>query len=268
MSFLAYLLDEIGEDVNSPSYLRGLPERRVFPPGSLKQSIARAPHRWAVVVEYKRRSPGATIPELPERTVSEFAHITAGAGASGLSCVATRPHFDGAVTDVLALSRASRLPILFKDFVIDERQIEAASRAGASAVLLIARLETERRLDTPLSVLSDAAHRAGLEVLLELHAPEELMVAETVNADMFGVNLRDLDGLRFEPEIAARTVREGYRRRPLLGLSGVDGPRAARAWRALGVDGILVGSGFARARQPAHFLSAILESGEGTEERR
>ncbi|MCL4308863.1 MAG: hypothetical protein M1126_05865 [Candidatus Thermoplasmatota archaeon] len=265
MTFLASILDAVRAEVRSPTYLRGLPERAVFPPASLRERLASAPYRWAVMVEYKRRSPGARAPNLPERTVDEFARLASRGGAAALSCLATRPGFDGSVLDVHALVRSTCLPVLFKDFVIDERQIEAASRAGASAVLLIARLETEERLDRPLAELADAAHRSGLEVLLEFHAPEELKVAGRVDADMYGVNLRDLDGLGFEPEVVARTVREAPRGRPLLGLSGVERASDARAWRARGVDGILVGSGFARAEDPAAFLREVVRVGEDTE---
>ena len=261
MTFLGSIVDEVRKEVRAPEYLRGLGELPVLPPASLRERVARAPGRWAVMVEYKRRSPGAANQNLPERSIDEFAGLAARGGATGLSCLATRAGFGGSVADVRALCRSTRLPVLFKDFVIDERQIEAASRAGASAVLLIARLETEGWLDRPIGELAEAAHRLGLEVLLELHAPEELKAAGPVDADMYGVNLRDLGGLGFEPEIAARTVADIPRGRPLLGLSGVTSADDARAWRARGVDGILVGTGFARAPDPVAFLSEIARIG-------
>ncbi|EQD42896.1 indoleglycerol phosphate synthase, partial [mine drainage metagenome] len=79
-----------------------------------------------------------------------------------------------------------------------------------------------------------------------------------VPADVFAVNVRDLDSLELRRDVAAETIRAVADRRPLLGMSGVDGPRAARAFWDLGVDAILVGSAVARARDPAAFVRALV----------
>lgn len=261
MSFLDRILPLVRAEIADPAYLASLPARG-RPRPSLARAIASAPNRWAILIEHKRRSPGAREPQLPERPLAEFLRFGAPGRVEGLSCLATRAEFDGSPQDVRVLARATALPVLFKDFVIDPRQIEAADRAGASAVLLIARLETEGRLDQPLASLAEEAHRRGLEVLLEFHAPEELKLVETVPADVWGVNVRDLDALAFRPNVAEATVRALPHDRPVLGLSGVEGPVEARRWRAWGTEGVLVGSAFARAAEPDRFLAAIRAAGE------
>jgi indole-3-glycerol phosphate synthase len=94
-------------------------------------------------------------------------------------------------------------------------------------------------------------------VLLEFHGRSELSRAAVVGADMFVVNVRDLDTLRMEPEVAEETLRAAANLRPLLGLSGVGSPEHARRFWNLGVDGILVGSAVARSTAPAAFLSTL-----------
>jgi indole-3-glycerol phosphate synthase len=177
------------------------------------------------------------------------------------SCLATEPRFEGSPADVADLVALTDLPVLFKDFVVDPRQLDAAAEAGASAILLIARLETHGGLATPLADLADGAHARGLEVLLEFHDKSELRQVGNVAADVFGVNVRDLDTLRMEPEVAAATIRAAGRLRPLLGLSGVrDRSDALRFWE-LGVDGILVGSAAARASDLPQFLRTLHRTG-------
>jgi len=210
-------------------------------------------------VEFKRVSPGQLDPVLPARSVREFLAATSPARVAAYSCLATAPQFRGSPDDVAELASSTDRPVLFKDFVVDERQIDAAVRAGAGAVLLIARLATGGLLDVPLSSLADAAHRRGLEVLLEFHSRTELSCAADVVADVYGVNARDLDTLSLDPLTSERTLSEARKRglRPLLGLSGVEQPSDARRFWEAGADGILVGSSVARSTDPAAFLSTL-----------
>ncbi len=265
MGFIEEVVRAVREEVARPTYLAQLP---AVPPAarpSLRAAVERDAARGAVLVEYKRVSPGRTDPRLPSRSVPEFVESMRGAGVTGYSCLATRSRFDGSPADVAALARSSGRPLLFKDFVVDPRQVEAARRAGASAVLLIARLAREGHLDRSLAELSRAAHDAGLEVLLEFHGKAELSEAAGVAAEMYGVNVRDLDTLRLERETAETTIAAARDRgfRPLLGLSGVEGPEdAGRFWRA-GVDGILVGTAVARAPDPGAFLDTLRATRSG-----
>lgn len=257
MGFLADLLPRVKAQVADSGYLDGLPESPLRRAPSLREAIGRAADRWAVLVERKHESPGVSEPALPDVPLDRFVEQAREGGADGLSCLATTPAFHGSPLEVSELVRVSNLPVLFKDFVIDPLQVEAAYRAGASAILLIARLESGGFLEIPTRELAMTARARGLEVLLEVHDPDEWPVADDVAVDIFGVNLRDLDTLRFEPEVAEDTFRTAAAHRPLLGLSGVSTPEEARRYRQWGADGLLVGTGFARASHPASFLRSL-----------
>jgi indole-3-glycerol phosphate synthase len=259
MTFLKGMLDANRAAVWDPAYLSGLPDAPPRTAPSLRSAIEAHAENGALLVEYKRVSPGQHERRLPPRTISQFARITDSTDVAGLSCVAAGPEFDGSPWDVLDLARATSRPILFKDFITEDRQLDAARQTGASAILLIARLGRASPFRVPLADLADGAHRRGLEVLLEFHAEAELSVANGVAADMFGVNVRDLDSLQLDRPTAERTLaraRDGGLR-PLLGLSGVEGPAEARRFWEAGVDGLLVGTAVARTGRPVDFLASL-----------
>lgn len=257
MGFLANLLPQVRAQIDDPAYLQGLPEAPTHRAPSLREAVTRARAGWAVLVERKHESPGAAESTLPVPPLAKFVKQALEGGADGLSCLATAPEFRGSPREVAELVRGSDLPVLFKDFVIDPIQVEAAFRSGASAILLIARLESGGFLDIPLRELALASRARGLEVLLEVHGQDEWTIAEDMAVDLFGVNLRDLDTLRFRPEAAEETFRLAGAHHPLLGLSGVSSPAEAERYRLWGADGLLVGTGFARARDPGAFLRAL-----------
>jgi indole-3-glycerol phosphate synthase len=263
MDFLRKMVEATGAVVGRPDYLEGLPTANARRAPSLRAAVLRGSTRGALLAEYKRRSPGAGRPELPARRIAGFMRDTTSAEVEAYSCLASRPEFDGSPVDVAEVAAATDRPTLFKDFVIDPVQIEAAARAGASAVLLIARLETEGLLRHPLRALAETAHARGLEVLLEWHRRAELRQTEGVPADVYGVNVRDLDSLEFHRPEAEETIRAAQDHRPLIGMSGVEGPEEARRFWDAGVDGILVGSALARAPDPRAFLTGLRRTAGG-----
>jgi indole-3-glycerol phosphate synthase len=261
MGFLDEVVHGTRAAIGRADYFVGLPDPRARPTSpSLRRAVEGAGAGGALLVEYKRVSPGSSAPELPERSPEEFVDATRSAPIAGYSCIATVPRFRGSPLDVARVVAATPRPVLFKDFVVDRIQLDAAVRTGASAVLLIARLELEGRLGSPLAELASEAHARGLEVLLEFHDRSELSRAADVRADMYGVNVRDLDTLRMEPAVADDTLRAAQELRPLLGLSGVASTDDARRFWDGGVDGILVGSAVARAADPVALLRSLSRS--------
>lgn len=258
-AFLGEVLPAVRSELESGTYDEGVPAIRAHRPPSLRAAIEANRDRGALLVEYKRLSPGARQALPTPRTVTEFVRRTGDAPVAGFSCLATAHGFDGSPARVAELAAATPKPVLFKEFVIDPVQVRVAARAGAAAVLLIARLETEGHLRVPLRELADTAHEEGLEVLLELHSPAELSRSPGVRADVFGVNTRDLGTLEFDRATAQDTLRQAAAAglRPLLGLSGVESASDAGAfWRA-GCDGLLVGSAVARSDDPEAFLRSL-----------
>ena len=257
MGFLSEIVEETRRALRDPAYWEGLDPGPGRPGPSLRRAIERDRSRGAVIVEYKRVSPGSADPELPVRSVPEFVRAVADAHPTGFSGLASIPRFRGRPADVALLRRESDLPVLFKEFVIDPVQLDAAVRAGASAVLLIARLAEGDGGAVPIGPLAEAAHERGLEVLLEFHARAELNRAKDVAADVYGVNVRDLDTLRLDRATAEATLAAAQDLRPLVGLSGVEGPAEAHRFFDLGADGILVGSSAARAADPSAFVRSL-----------
>ena len=259
MGFLSTIVEGTRQSIARAEYGSGIPAARPRPTTSLNEAIRRDRGRGALLVEYKRISPGQPDPILPERSVAGFVEATRDAPVTAFSCIATEPVFHGSPRDVAELARAVDRPVLFKDFVIDPRQVDVAARTGASAVLLIARLESEGHLATPLASLADAAHRAGLEVVLEFHHRSELSRAAEVAADVYGVNSRNLDSLTIDRPTAMHALREASDRglRPLLGLSGIDSPHDAKLLWDAGADGLLVGTSVARSENPSRFLRSL-----------
>jgi indole-3-glycerol phosphate synthase len=231
---------------------------------SLRDAILSSSPR-SLMVEYKRAAPGSPGHPLPQYRIDEFLYRLRGAPVVALSCLTAAPHFRGSPSDLRELTRNDPRPVLFKDFVIDPRQVDCAARSGASAILLLASFP-RAGIEVPLTALSERARTLGLEVLLELHAPDELDWVDRVPADLIGVNVRNLDTLEIDRATASATLEELAGHHPVIGLSGVTGPESAEWFWRRGADAILVGSGVARSEDPLRFLASLRGNREGPRE--
>ena len=155
------------------------------------------------------------------------------------------------------------LPILYKNFVIDEAQLYAATLCGASAVLLIAACLTKARCKQ----LLDQAHALGLEVLLEMHSEQELAYAE-LQPDLCGINNRNLGSFVTDVENSFRLAERlrsacgcgtATNSAPVLvSESGISAPETVRALRAAGFRGFLIGENFMKTPAPGQALSDFI----------
>jgi indole-3-glycerol phosphate synthase len=183
------------------------------------------------------------------------------AGASMVSVLCDGPFFDGGWSDLsrarAALDAAgSRVPLLAKEFVLDEVQLDRARAAGADAVLLIARIVDARQL----AELHAAARARGLWPMVEVVDEEELAAALAAGARIVGVNARDLDTLVMDAPRAARVlskIPEGCVR---VHLSGIKGPADLRAVAAGPADAVLVGEVLMREADPEPTLQALVDA--------
>lgn len=196
----------------------------------------------AVVAEIKPRSPseGVLLREPVQRVLAE---LTAG-GAAAFSILTDSDFFDGSIENMRLAAHSGR-PVLMKDFIVDERQIDCAAHHGASAVLLIERILEPRRREQ----LVDHAHRRGLYVLLEIHDANDWATAKSSAADVIGVNSRDLDSLELDPmrqiQVIRRVVAAG---RVTMALSGVGNRIDRRQAQEAGAVAVLIGSALMRHR--------------------
>jgi len=210
---------------------------------SLKQSIL-DPAKTGIIAEFKRRSPSKGLIN-GEAMVAEVTSGYALAGASGLSILTESVYFGGADED-LRNARFNELPILRKDFIMDEYQVVEAKALGADVILLIAAcLEPAR-----VKLLASLAHSLGLEVLLELHDEAEL---DHMNAytDIVGINNRNLRTFEVDMDKSIMMAEKIGKAAIRVAESGISGPEDVIRFREYGFEGFLIGERFMRENDPA-----------------
>jgi indole-3-glycerol phosphate synthase len=207
----------------------------------------------AVIAEFKRRSPSAgTLREAAD--LEEIVRAYERGGASALSVLTEQPNFGGSLDDLSAARDLCELPVLRKDFIVDEYQLIEARAAGADAVLLIvAALET-----AALAQLHDAAGALGLDVLVEVHDRDELDRALGVGARLVGINNRDLRDFSVDVRrttLLRAAIPDGI---AVVSESGIADASQLRSLEQEGVDAVLIGESLMRATDPAQALRELI----------
>jgi indole-3-glycerol phosphate synthase len=205
-----------------------------------------------VIAEVKRRSPssGTIRDDLdPGERASRYGRH----GAAAISVLTDGPFFGGSVDDLRTAAAQAGVPVIRKDFILDELQILEARAAGAAAVLLIVRALEETRLEALLA----CAEEHGLDALVEVHTPAELERALAVGARILGINSRDLDSFIIDTAAAWRIVQAVPADRIAVAESGMacvpDVERAAEA----GADAVLIGTALSAASDPDRLLAGL-----------
>jgi len=217
-------------------------------------SFARALRRAtvAVIAEVKRRSPSAgSIRE--DLDPADRAERYARHGAAAISVLTDGPFFGGSLADLRAATARTAVPVLRKDFILDELQIVEARACGASAVLLIVRALEQARLRTLLG----AARDAGLDALVEVHTAGEVERALAAGASILGVNSRDLDTFRIDTAGAWAILRTLPKSCLAVAESGMASVQDVEAAAAAGADAILVGTALSAAADPDRLLAQL-----------
>lgn len=206
-----------------------------------------------IIAEFKRKSPSkGWIKEEGNASVIPLAYQQN--GASALSILADEKYFGGS-PEFISKARESgvTLPILYKEFVVDEYQLYLALLCGASAVLLIA---AELSLEE-CRALIDRAHALGLEVLLEMHSEKELEYAG-LEPDMCGINNRNLGTFVTDVENSFRLADKLPATAVKVSESGIGRPETVTALRQCGFRGFLMGERFMKEPDPGQALGQFL----------
>lgn len=227
------------------------PQSRSTSPPAFRDAL-RAPG-LSVIAEIKRRSPSKGF-IAPDLDAANTTRAYARGGAASISCLTDRTFFGAQAGDLEAACTSGR-PVLRKDFIIDEVQIDESAALGASAILLIVRI-----LEAPrLKALLDHATSLGLDALVEVHNEGEIESAVAAGALTIGVNNRDLGTLVVDPGLALRL-------RPLIPTgvlsvaeSGVRTRADMEAIENAGFDAVLIGETLARSEDPAATLRDLLD---------
>lgn len=218
---------------------------------SMSRSLASSP--YGIIAEFKRKSPSKGWIHEDARPMDVVPMYAAG-GASALSILTDNKYFGGTLDFIPQVRQAVDIPILRKEFIIDEYQLFEARLVGADAVLLIA---ADLSKDQCRS-LTRTAHDLKLEVLLEMHSEEELEYLDC-EPDMAGINNRNLgtfhtdvaNSFRLAEKIATEAVK--------VSESGISNPDTVRQLRAAGFRGFLMGECFMKEKDPGLALKQFIE---------
>ena len=199
-----------------------------------------------IIAEFKRRSPSAgTI--RSDLSATDVATRYERGGACAISVLTDEQYFGGSILDLGAIRASTALPLLRKDFIIDEIQIYEAAAVGADAVLLIAAALDDGAL---AKLRATAEDELGLDAVVEVHTSEELRRAVMTGARIIGVNNRDLRTFRTSLETSERLIAEAPRDRIMISESGLQGAEILRHLQTLGFRGFLIGEALMRAPDP------------------
>ena len=207
-----------------------------------------------IIAEHKRRSPSKSIMNQ-KLNVQDVAKGYQSAGACGMSVLTDSKYFGGSLDDLL-LSRAScSLPILRKEFVIDEYQIIEAKAFGADAILLIAAILSESEIEQ----FSKVAKSLNLDVLLEIHNYLELQKSILPNIDMIGVNNRNLKTFEVSLETSKILSEQIPNEFVKVSESGISSISSIKELQPYGYKGFLIGENFMKTDNPGESAAKFIK---------
>ena len=221
-------------------------------PASMRQALMTSDS--GIIAEFKRKSPSkGWIKE--EGKAEEIPLSYQQNGAAALSILTDQHYFGGEDEFIVKARKAGvTIPVLYKNFVIDEYQLFQARLCGASAALLIAACLSKKEC----AMLMTRAHELGLEVLLEMHSEPELEYAET-GADMCGINNRNLGTFITNVENSYRLAELLPKDACKVSESGISNPQTVKELRQAGFNGFLIGENFMKTPNPGKALNEFIE---------
>jgi indole-3-glycerol phosphate synthase len=215
-------------------------------PISLKKAILKSKNA-PVITEIKAASPSAGVIRKNVKA-AELARAMEKGGAVGISVLTEPTHFQGSLHSLAEARKAVKLPILMKDIILSPVQVEAASKVGANAILLIQTLFDREQCECNIKEMITEAHSRNLEVLLETHNEDEFRFAVETDADLVGINNRDLGTLKVDLNVTKRILENNdAKRKIVVSESGVNTLADLRFLRACGANAVLIGSAIMRA---------------------
>lgn len=207
-----------------------------FAVSSSSQSFKEALHDMAIIAEVKYATPvegNLGITQKPAELAAEYEAM----GAAAISCLTEPQFFAGSMNYLCEIRSACSLPILMKDFIVDERQIHTGKTMGADAFLLI----TEMLSDEEIGRLYSYGKELGMDCLVEIHSLQGLNKAIRIGADIVGVNVRDLATLKVIPERHEEMVGELPEAAVKVAESGISSAGRLQELKDMGYDAALIG---------------------------
>ncbi|RDY58150.1 indole-3-glycerol phosphate synthase TrpC [Flagellimonas nanhaiensis] len=210
-----------------------------------------------IIAEHKRRSPSKSVINQ-DLNVQDVAKGYESAGVCGMSVLTDGKYFGGSLDDLLLARASANIPLLRKEFIIDEYQILEARAHGADVILLIAAILNR----TEIKVLSETAKSLGLDVLLEVHNEEELQKSIMPSLDMLGVNNRNLKTFEVSLETSKNLSEKIPNDFVKVSESGISTVEAIKELQPYGYQGFLIGENFMKTNDPGkhakEFISQLV----------
>jgi indole-3-glycerol phosphate synthase len=207
----------------------------------------------SLIAEMKRSSPSRG-PIRPGASVTEVVRAYQEAGARAVSVLTEGEYFGGSLDDLVEARGACDLPLLRKDFMVDEYQLLEARAAGADGVLLIVAALSTDDLGHLMAVASDL----GMDTLVEVHDEEEVETAVEAGAEVLGINNRNLHSLEVDLETTFRLLADVPAGTVVVAESGISQREDVERLEQAGVDAILVGETLMRADDPVDAARELL----------
>ncbi|MFC0772696.1 indole-3-glycerol phosphate synthase TrpC [Terrimonas alba] len=222
---------------------------------SLKQSLL-AEGSTGIIAEFKRKSPSKGWFKTKELEVEKVVTWYNNKGAAGISVLTDDVFFGGDLDDLIQTKVVTDIPVLRKDFIIDEWQIAEAKAFGADVILLIAACLTPGEVKQ----LATFTKSIGLETLLEIHNEEELEhICDEV--DLVGVNNRNLKTFEVDINTSLQLIDKIPKDKPAVAESGISSAKTLATLRQAGFKGFLIGETFMKEAEPgkafAEFVAAL-----------
>ncbi len=264
MTVLDEIVAGVREDVAAREALTPLAEvkaaARAARPALDALAALRAPG-VGVIAEVKRQSPSkGALANIPDP--ADLARQYAAGGARVISVLTEGRRFGGSLADLAAVRAAVDVPVLRKDFVVSSYQVHEARAHGADLVLLIvAALE-----ENVLGSLAAEARLLDLDCLVEVHDEQDLERALAIDADVIGINNRNLRDLSVDLETTAELIVDVPAGKTVVSESGYDHPEQLAELERIGVDAVLIGESLMRASDPEGAVRALTMDEEAARE--
>jgi indole-3-glycerol phosphate synthase len=215
----------------------------------------------SLISEFKRRSPSAGEIAASAAVAEQVGAYERG-GAAALSVLTDERHFGGSLEDLQAARAACDLPILRKDFIVDPYQLYEAAVHGADAILLIVRALDDREL----RAMYEEARGLDLDCLVEVHNAEELQRALELDAEVIGINNRDLDAGTVDVSTTYELMPDVPAGKTAVAESGISSRAELEELERVGVDAVLIGGALMSAADPEAKTRELTGVEEGTRE--
>ncbi len=232
-------------------------QNQVFERKSLIERVRKF-GQFVLICEVKKASPSAGNIQPDVQPVAQALAYQSG-GADAISVLTEQHFFKGSLKDLIEVKQRVQVPVLRKDFVIDEIQLWESAVLGADVVLLIAALLTK----TQIAHFLDLATQLKLEVLLEIHAPQEIQKLPSNLQDypvLLGINNRDLQTFTVNLDHSRQMIKHLPENIPRISESGIQNEADCLKLKAAGFNGVLIGEALMRSKEPKTFIQHLKTS--------